>query len=145
VAMDAAELLGAEFQLVLVGHGPLRGELERRAESLPEGCVRFEGLVAPDRAAAYLRSSDALRVALRGTLTDVISSKLFDYCAIGRPVIVAADGETRRIAEGSALTIPAESAEDLAGALRRLKEDRALRESLAGRGRDLAKEYLREV
>ena len=36
-AMDAAELLGDGFQLLLIGHGPLRDELERRAAGFPPG------------------------------------------------------------------------------------------------------------
>lgn len=145
VAMDAAELLGDGFQLVLIGHGPLREHLERRAAELPSGCVRLEGLMPPDAAAAYLRASDALLVALRASLTDVVSSKLFDYCAIGGPVIVAAAGETTRLAEGAALTIPPESPAELAAAVRRLRDDPALRRRLADRGRELAREYLRET
>lgn len=145
VAMDAAELLGDGFQLVLIGHGPLRDELERRAAELPPGCVRLEGLMPPDDAAAYLRASDALLVALRASLTDVVSSKLFDYCAIGRPVIVATAGETTRLAEGATLTIPPESPAELAAAVRRLRDDPALRQRLGDLGRELASEYLREA
>lgn len=144
VAMDAAEQLGDGFQLLLIGHGPLRSQLERRAAELPPGSVRLEGLMAPDAAAAYLKAADALLVALRASLTDVVSSKLFDYCAVGTPVIVAAAGETRRLAEGSTLTVPPEDPAELAKAVRRLRDDPELGRRLAEKGRELAREYLRE-
>lgn len=145
VAMDAAEILGEGFQLLLIGHGPLLSELERRAADLPEGAVRLEGLMGPDEAAARLRAADALLVALRASLTDVISSKLFDYCAMGRPVIVAAAGETRALGEGATLTIPPEDPSALASAVRELRSDPALGVRLASAGRDLARSHLREV
>jgi glycosyltransferase involved in cell wall biosynthesis len=144
-AMDAAELLGDEFQLLLIGHGPLRDELSRRAAALPSGRVRLEGLMSPDDAAARLLAADALLVALRASLSDVVSSKLFDYCALGRPVIVAADGETRRLAEGAALLAPPEDPGALAAAVRELRGDPELGRRLGERARERARDYLREV
>ena len=144
-AMDAAELLGDEFQLLLIGHGPLRDELSRRAAALPAGRVRLEGLMSPDDAAARLLAADALLVALRASLSDVVSSKLFDYCALGRPVIVAADGETRRLAEGAALLAPPEDPGALAAAVRELRGDPELGRRLGERARERARDYLREV
>ena len=91
------------FQLLLIGHGPLRDELERRAAALPAGRVRLEGLMSPDDAAARLLAADALLVALRASLTDVDLLEAVRLLRAGRPVIVAADGETRRLAEGAAL------------------------------------------
>ena len=52
-AMEAAERLGEGFQLLLIGHGPLREELEERAAELPPGRVRLEGLMSPDDAADH--------------------------------------------------------------------------------------------
>jgi glycosyltransferase involved in cell wall biosynthesis len=144
-AMDAAEQLGDGFQLLLIGHGPLRAELERRAANLPHGQVRIEGLMSPDDAADSLLAADAMLVALRASVDDVVSSKLFDYCALGRPVIVAATGETRRIAEGAALLAAPEDPAALADAVRTLRGDPELGRRLGERARDLARSYLREV
>lgn len=145
-AVDAAAELDEGYQLLLVGHGPLRGELESRAAELPTGRVRLAGLMTPSDAASSLRACDALLVSLDPSLADVLSSKLFDYCAIGRPVIVAAHGETRRVVEAAdaALCVDPGSPEQLAGAIRRLREEPALRERLVRAGRVLAAEHLRE-
>lgn len=146
VAVDAAGLLDDSFELLLIGHGPLRSELERRAADLPEGRVKLVGLMAPEDAARHLRAADALLVSLHASLTDVLSSKLFDYCAIGRPVIVAAAGETRRVVEEAeaAYVVPPEAPEQIAAAARTLRDDPGQRERLAAAGRKLAREYLRE-
>lgn len=145
-AIDAAGELDDGYQLLLIGHGPLRPELEERAAALPPGRVRFAGLMPPEAAAAHLRAADALLVSLQPSLADVLSSKLFDYCAIGRPVIVAAAGETREVVDraGAGLTLAPGSPAELANAIRRLSGDRALGERLSAAGRTLAEEYLRE-
>ena len=146
VAVDAAGQLDDSFELLLIGHGPLRSQLEERARALPPGRVRLAGLMTPEDAAAHLRAADALLVSLHASLSDVLSSKLFDYCAIGRPVIVAADGETRRVVEEAeaAYVVAPEAPEEIARAVRKLREDPALGERLVAAGRQLAKEYLRE-
>src|SRR5204862_4011710 len=94
-AIDAAKLLGDDFQLVLLGDGPVRSALGSRAAALPAGSVVFGGLVQPEVAAVQMRAADALLVPLaaKPELAKFVPSKLFDCCAIGRPVIVAAAGE----------------------------------------------------
>lgn len=146
VIIEAAARLDDGFQLILIGHGPMREQLAQRAEELPAGRVRLLGLMEPELAASHLRAADALVVSLRRSLPDVLSSKLFDYCAVGRPLIVAAPGETRRVVEqaDAALTVEPEDPSALAGAVRRLRDDEALRARLSGAGRSLAEQYLRE-
>lgn len=147
IAVAAAARLDDSFQLLLIGHGPLRDEIAKRAADLPPGRVVMAGLMKPEDAAMRLRAADSLLVSLRASLPDVLSSKLFDYCALGRPVIVSACGETRRVVEEAqaALTVEPEDAEAIAGAVRRLRDEPALGERLSRAGRVLAAEYLREV
>lgn len=147
-AIEAAERLGEGFQLQIVGQGPMLGQVKEMASRLPEGRVVFRGLVEPEVAARYLRASDASLVPLgaQPELAKFVPSKLFDCCAVGRPVILSAAGEPARLAAEAeaALAIPPEDPDALAEALRRLAGDGGLRESLAGRGRDFAGRYLRD-
>jgi glycosyltransferase involved in cell wall biosynthesis len=147
-ALEAAEVLGAGFQLRVVGEGPVLARLRQRAAALPTGLVEFTGLVQPELAARYLRASDAVLVPLGAhpTLAKFVPSKLFDACAVGRPVVLAAVGEARRLTEtaGAVLAVPPEEPAALASALRRLREDPDLCESLGERGRKFAAGYLRE-
>jgi glycosyltransferase involved in cell wall biosynthesis len=105
----------------------LRDALKRRARALPPGTVTFHGLVEPALAARYLRAADASLVPLdaQPALRKFVPSKLFDCCAVGRPVIVAAAGESARlVAEaGAGITAPPADAEPLAAAVRRLHGD----------------------
>lgn len=147
-AVEAAGLLGEGFQLLLAGDGPLRVQLERRAAELPEGSVVFTGAVPRERAGRIMRASDALLVSLADDpgVVYAVPSKLYDCCALGRPVIVAARGESQRLADrrGIALTAPPGDPAALASAVRRLRDEGGLRESLATAAREFAAENLRE-
>ena len=147
-AVDAARLLGPGFQLQLVGDGPMRSRLESMAAGLPEDSIRFRGLVAPDEAAQRLRGSDAILVSLGAApeLEKFVPSKLFDGCAVGRPVILCAAGESRRLAEAAEAVLPVAPGEPpaLADAVRRVRADADLGRRLAENGRAFATEYLRE-
>lgn len=147
-AVEAAAELGDGFQLQVVGDGPKRKELEALTGDLPGGAVVFRGLVSPEEAAQRLRASDAILVSLGAdpALSKFVPSKMFDGCAVGRPVILAATGESQRLAEtaGAVLPVAPGDAGALADAVRRLHGDAALRERLVDSGRAFATEYLRE-
>jgi len=147
VAVEAAGLLDEGFQLLLVGEGAARARLERKAAELPGGAVAFRELAAPELAARYMRASDALLVPLADepALGKSVPIKLYDCCAVGRPVIVAAPGEPRRLAEqGAGLALPPEDPRALADAVRRLSADPGERERLAAGAREFAERSLRE-
>jgi glycosyltransferase involved in cell wall biosynthesis len=148
VAIDAAALLDDGYRLLIIGEGPMLGQIKERAEALPPGRVQFHPLVQPELAARLLRASDATLVPLaaRPELSMFVPSKLFDCCAVGRPVILAAEGESRHLAAdaGAVLPVPPGDPEALAGAVRSLRDDAGLRERLSAAGRGFAAEFLRE-
>jgi glycosyltransferase involved in cell wall biosynthesis len=143
-AIDAAGLLGPEFRLLIVGEGPRRDALRAQAEKLPPGSVEFRGLVEPAEAARIIRAADASLVAERQAKT--VSAKLYDYCAVGRPVVAVAQGELERVIEeeGVALAVPLEDPAGLAAAVRRIRDDPRLAEQLTARARAFASAHLRE-
>jgi glycosyltransferase involved in cell wall biosynthesis len=95
-----------------------------------------------------MRASDALLVSLDGTpgLEGFVPSKLFDCCAVRRPVVVAAAGEAADLASraDAALCVPPSNPAELVAAVRRLGEDGSLRERLAVGARAFAEENSRE-
>ena len=141
---DTAGLLGEEYLLLVIGDGPRRVALERRAAKAPPSTVDIRGLMPAPRAALHLRAADAVLISERQDMT--VSAKLYDVCAIGRPVIAACRGELRRLVEREeiALAVPHGDPEALADALRRLRSDPQLRERLSDRARAFARLHLRE-
>lgn len=146
-AVEAANLLGDGFRLILIGEGARRGELIRMAESLPRGTVEVREAVPPERAGRLLRASDALLVSLAPGFDGFVPSKLFDFCALARPVILAAAGEATGLAGGAeaAICVPPGDPAALADAVRRVAGDAGLRESLQRRGRAFAEANSRDA
>lgn len=147
-AVAAARLLGDGFQLHMVGDGAAREQLRELAGSGPPDEVVFRDAVEPERAAQLMRASDALLVSLadRPALDRCVPGKLYHCCAVRRPVVVAAAGETRSQAEraGAALTVTPGNAEGLARAVRSLRDDASLSARLVEGGERLAAANLRE-
>lgn len=145
-AVEAAALLGDGFRLVLLGGGPERARLERATAD--GAAVEFRDPVQPEEAARQMRAADALLVSLgaQPELAKFVPSKLFDCCALGLPVIVAAAGEAPRLAAAAdaALVVAPGDAQALAAVVRRLRDDRALVERLSEAAPRFAAGYLRE-
>lgn len=78
------------LRLVLVGDGPIRGDLERLAAELGiEQHTRFVGRVHPTEVPAYLRMAHA---SVLPTFVDAFANVVFESLAVGTPVIASALG-----------------------------------------------------
>jgi colanic acid biosynthesis glycosyl transferase WcaI len=148
IAVEAAEQLGDGFQLLVLGDGTSRSRLVERAASVPEGRVAFRDAVPAALAARFMRASDALLVPLADVpaLAKTIPIKLYDSCAVGRPVVVAAPGEAHRLAveQGAGIAVPPGDPESLAATIRKLASDDGLSAKVAEQGLAFAAEHLRE-
>ncbi len=148
VAIAAAAELGDGYELLLLGDGTRREPLERFAAERAPGGVRFRDAVAPTEAMKIMRASDALLVPLADipALGRSIPIKLYDSCAIGRPVIVAAPGAVRALAEHERLGVATDPGDPaaLAAAVRSLAVDPGRANELATAGRAFAAANLRE-
>lgn len=147
--IDAAELTGPEVEFALVGEGPIRDALVADADARNLENVHFHPQVPLERIPPFLAASDALLVTLSGhpTFADFVPSKMVDFMASGRPVVLAAAGEPARILEaaGGGIAVPPEDPEALARALLELKADPASAQRMGARGREFARGRLRSV
>ncbi|UCF09365.1 MAG: glycosyltransferase, partial [Candidatus Bipolaricaulota bacterium] len=108
----------------LVGDGPLRRQLECRADALGLRSVRFVGPVPKAEVPTRLAAMDACVVVLRDLPLyryGVSLNKLADYLAAGVPVILSGKPANDIVAEsGGGLSVPPMDPLALADAVERL-------------------------
>jgi glycosyltransferase involved in cell wall biosynthesis len=125
-------LLGAAYRLrdcpeiliAMVGEGAEKAGLEKRAQAMDLSNLHFIGEQEKNRVPAFYAACDLGVVTLRDTdlFRDVLPSKLFEYMAMERPLLVAAEGEPRRVVgeAGAGVYVPPGDPEALAAEIRRL-------------------------
>jgi glycosyltransferase involved in cell wall biosynthesis len=120
-----------QANLLVVGDGPARSDLESRAARLGvANRVLVSGVVERDALAGYVSTFD---IALQPEVTAYASPlKLFEYMALGRAVIAPDAPNIREILTHGvdALLFEPNNPESLASAIRKLVADSGLRERL---------------
>ena len=148
--LDAAAVLErrqpGRFRFLLVGDGHDKPRLQGRAASEGLHQVRFADPVPKAEIYEHMARADALVVNMnRGNLYrfGISFNKLYDYLAVGRPVVSGTDAANDPVAEaGAGITVPANDPEALAAALERLAAATpAEREAMGARGRAFVAEH----
>ena len=139
--IDVAERLKtrSELRFVLIGDGTDREKLE--ADIVQRGLenVQLLGLQPRDTMPDWIASLDLLLVLLRDlpVFETVIPSKIFEFLAQERPVILAARGEIRRMMDEAqaALVIDPEAQDQLVSAIEEVMDHpaEAAKRAIAGR------------
>jgi glycosyltransferase involved in cell wall biosynthesis len=116
------------WHLLIVGDGPARVALEKRAMALNViDRLTITGIVGRDQVAAHVAAFD---IALQPAAVDYCSPlKLFEYMALGRPVVAPAQPNIMEILthEQDALLFDPRDPEGLGRAVERLCRDAGLR------------------
>jgi glycosyltransferase involved in cell wall biosynthesis len=137
VDLLAADPVLAQANLLVVGDGPARGDLEAQAQQLGvDGRVQVCGVIGRDGLARYISTFD---IALQPEVTAYASPlKLFEYMALGRAIIAPDAPNIREILthEVDALLFEPNNPESLASAIRRLVGDGELRTRLGAAAAD---------
>jgi glycosyltransferase involved in cell wall biosynthesis len=119
-----------EWELVVIGDGPARPEVEAAFARFDPRQVRFAGFQAASRVAAWLRDSD---IYLWPAIDEAFGMAFIEAQACGLPVVAGdAGGVSTVVAAGrTGLVVPVGDSEAFAAATRRLLTDAALRERMA--------------
>jgi glycosyltransferase involved in cell wall biosynthesis len=130
-----------QIHFLLIGDGPEKPALVRRAEEMGLSQVTFKPAVAKREVPAALASADLCVYSLRNDpfFRGTFPNKNFDYMASGRPLVLAVEGESRRLVEaaGAGFTVTPESAPEMAEAILRMAALTAGERAAMGRsGRD---------
>ncbi|HEY0416530.1 MAG TPA: glycosyltransferase family 4 protein [Gaiellaceae bacterium] len=123
--LDAVERVDGA-RLVVVGDGPERAELERRASDR----VTFAGSLPRDRVLEQLAGA---RAAVLSSAWENLPHAAIEALAVGTPVVATAVGGVPEVVTDgeNGLLVPPNDVEALAGALRRILGDDGLRDRLA--------------
>jgi glycosyltransferase involved in cell wall biosynthesis len=147
--LDAAHRANGGVQFAFIGEGPVKNELLRSAKERGLENVTFHPQLPLEEVVPFLAASDALLVPLAAepTFQGFVPSKLFDFMATGRPVILAAAGEAARILEqsGAGLAIEPENPDALARAVKWLAAHPREAQEMGTCGQEFARACLRRV
>jgi glycosyltransferase involved in cell wall biosynthesis len=134
VALDALARVSAA-RLVLVGDGPERGALERRARQLGiADRVEFRGSLPRHE---VLRVLAGARAAVLSSAWENLPHAAVEALSVGVPVVATAVGGVPEVVrdQENGLLVPPNDPEALAEALRRILEESELRDRLAASAR----------
>lgn len=139
--VEAFARLPGTPHLVLVGDGPLRGRLEALARRSPASArITITGFVDHDAVPAVLSSLDVL---VLPSVYEELGSVLTEALAAGLPVVASRVGGIPEVVDDGAtgVLVPPDDVDALAGALRSLLEDPALRHRMASEARRRAEDW----
>jgi glycosyltransferase involved in cell wall biosynthesis len=131
--------------LVVLGEGPVKDDLVHNAGRCSLGNTTFLPQMSIDEVTPYINGCDILLVPLRRLkiLDTFVPSKLFDFLACAKPVILMVDGEARRIlgSAGGGVFVEPENAEALCATLERVRQEPEWLVEAGRRGRRYVLEY----
>jgi len=124
---------------LLIGEGAEKEQIVELAAARGLANIRFLGQQPRERIPAYVSSADLCLVMLKKTelFKTVIPTKLLEYMACERPVIVAVDGQARKIVEEAeaGVFVESENSKALAKAILDLAEKPERRRQMGASGR----------
>lgn len=147
VVLDAAQKLAhrRDIALLMVGDGAEKRRLQQRQRELGLDNVVMLDLQPKAMMPKIWSAADVSLVLLRKSelFKKVIPSKIFESMAMGKPIILGVEGESLSIIRDAdaGIGIEPENADQLAAAICRLADDRALYQRLAANGRAYVAEH----
>jgi glycosyltransferase involved in cell wall biosynthesis len=128
----------ADAQLLLVGNGELRPQIEARAAQLGiAGWVTIQSAVATTDVPKMMHQMDVLVLPSRTTRTwkEQFGRVLIEAMSCAIPVVGSSSGEIPNVVGDGGLIFPEGDVDALRALLLRLRDDEALRNRLARKGR----------
>jgi glycosyltransferase involved in cell wall biosynthesis len=124
---------------LLIGEGAEKERIEQLASARGLSNIRFLGQQSRERIPGYIAGADVCLVMLKKTelFKTVIPTKLLEYLSCEKPVIVAVDGQARKLVEeaGAGMFVEPEDSNALAEAIHVLAVDPERRRCMGLSGR----------
>ncbi|HHN46457.1 MAG TPA: glycosyltransferase WbuB [Planctomycetes bacterium] len=134
----------SQFLFVFVGEGVEKPRLKNLAAQWRLPNVRFIDQQPHDRIPRFYAACDVGLAVVRENsfFRELIPAKMFEVMAMGKPLLLAVDGEARKIVEasGAGVFVPPGNAVAMADAVRRLSSIGGALQDMGGAGRKYALE-----
>jgi len=138
-AADQLQQSLPDVRFLLVGEGAEKEHIVALVKARGLSNVQFVNQQSRERIPDYISVSDACLVLLKKTdlFKTVIPTKMLEFMACARPVILGVDGQARAIVEQAraGIFIEPENVAALVEAIKLLREDTTLRETMGSNGR----------
>jgi colanic acid biosynthesis glycosyl transferase WcaI len=138
-AAEALRTARPNAMFLLIGEGAEKNRIMELATARGLANIQFLGQQPRERIPAYVSAADLCLVMLKKTelFKTVIPTKLLEYMACERPVIVAVDGQARQIVEeaSAGVFVEPENSGAMVQAIHELAEDPARRRQMGTSGR----------
>jgi putative colanic acid biosynthesis glycosyltransferase WcaI len=135
-----------EAMFLMIGEGAEKQRIVKLGAARGLTNIRFLDQQPREQIPAYIAGSDVCLVMLKKTelFKTVIPTKLLEYMACEKPVIVAVDGQARQIVEeaGTGIFVEPDDSNALAEAIPALARDAELRRGMGTKGRQYIVERL---
>jgi glycosyltransferase involved in cell wall biosynthesis len=129
-----------EIVFLILGEGTEKASIVARARDHGLENVRFVDQQPREQIPAYISASDVCLVLLKKAdlFKTVIPTKMLEFMACARPVILGVDGQARAILEeaGSGLVVEPENSDALVSAIRLLAANPEMAAQLGRNGRE---------
>jgi colanic acid biosynthesis glycosyl transferase WcaI len=145
----AAEQLREDFPqavFLMIGEGAEKERIVELARARHLSNIIFLGQQPRDQIPAYIAGADVCLVMLKKSelFKTVMPTKLLEYMACEKPVVVAVDGQARKLVEESSSGVFVEPGDSqaLANSIRALASDAAARQKMGSNGREYIVRHL---
>lgn len=132
-----------DIRFLFVGDGADKANLVANSAEMKLENVTFVPQQSRNRIADYYAASDLCLVPLRQAdlFTKNIPSKIYEVMASGKPILIGAKGESRRLVEfaQAGIAVEPDDDRDLSEKIVQLADDRGLSEQLGRNGREFAR------
>lgn len=138
----AAQLQGTnpEIEFLMVGEGAEKDVLMAGAKERTLANIKFAGQQGREKVPEYISASDVCLVPLKKMelFKTVIPSKMLEFMACARPLILGVEGQAREIVEEAqcGIAIEPENAKSLADAIRYLASNQSEGREMGWKGRE---------
>ena len=149
IILDAvSQITDPEIHFLFIGDGALKKRLIQQQEDLGLTNVTMLDSVTMEEVSDYISIIDAALVPLRknDTFKTVIPSKIFENAAMGKPILLGVEGESKEIIEsyGAGLCFEPENKTDFIEKLIQLKQNQEIYINCKKGGLKLAQDFNRQ-